>query len=150
MAKSQNSIKKLFSPPSLSRGKKSRVERNALLRHALTFFSNTLHTKFKRGFIHALRRLNMKTRDFGRRKETSEIYDADSLMPRGSQRFNVVSSEGREKINVAEYSVPFRIHRNYVLKESISSLLIDDPTARHMSSLISWGILGKLRVGACS
>lgn len=92
----KTALKNYFPHPHF-REKKSRVERNALLRHALTFFSNTLHTKFKRGFIHALRRLNMKTRDFGRRKETSEIYDADSLMPRGSQRFNIVSSEGRER-----------------------------------------------------
>ena len=81
----------------------------------------------------------MKTRDFGRRKETCEIYDADSLMPRGSERFNTVSSKGRVKINVAEYSVPFRIHRNYVFKESISSLVIDGPADRHTSSLISRG-----------
>lgn len=72
MASCQHGIKKLFhfffplSP--LSSGVKGwvcGVGKKFSLKHALTFFSSTLHTKFKRGFIHALERLNMKTRDLG-------------------------------------------------------------------------------------
>lgn len=60
MASCQHGIKKLFYSFTFFA-----VKKKVPLKHALTFFSDTLHTKFKRGFIHALERLNMKTSDFG-------------------------------------------------------------------------------------